>query len=221
MDDGKEREIKFALELYKEVGINWRYWGDMRFKQFTVFVIMFGAMVAATTTDRVNGSMHARVAIGALGVFLSTGLLIAEERATYYRRAYMSCALALEQRNEFEKFGGLFVYSRTYNPWPLRTDTLFRSLFAFGAGIWAGYACFAFFARSVWLMNIGGAFVGLVVFASGTYGARRFHPRAERAGFCLFKERECPRAQRRTPLVGFWPLPSTSELRPDATNQES
>ncbi len=136
-DEGRGRQ--YLLDEYKEVGINWRYWGEVRFKQLTVFLTATGVLGAAVFSRTLDSAEYAfvRLLLAVLGLSISMLFFLLEERATYYRRAYMSCAMALEETS-----GTLTQYRRTQNPWPVRSDTIFRFFFATIAALWITYAAF-------------------------------------------------------------------------------
>lgn len=125
-----------ALDEYKEIGINWRYWGEVRFKQLTLFLLVTGALATPAFSVGVRDFLDVRLSLAAVGVLVSISFLVLEERATWYRHAFMDCA------KELERSYGWSEYLRTRNPWPIESDDLYRFLFAMVGGVWVGYGLY-------------------------------------------------------------------------------
>lgn len=140
-------------EEYREVGVNWRYWGETRFKQLTVFLTATGVLGAAAGA-MLDGSRISslgasagvkpvalaflvtavRVAFAALGSLVAGLFFVLEERATYYRRSYLHRALELERTLKFEQ------YHVSFNPyWKFRSEHVFRAFFTAVFLIWICY----------------------------------------------------------------------------------
>lgn len=110
--------LRARLEEYKEIGVNWRHYGEVRFKQLTVFLTMTGVLGAAAFSEPARNQLQdLRLILAAVGFLLTAFFFILEERATYYRRAYMSCAIEIEKKLNMSQ------YRRTENPWPIRSDS--------------------------------------------------------------------------------------------------
>ncbi len=144
-----------GLDEYRELGVNWRYWGDVRFKQMTVYFTATGALIAATFTrdwrtmtmpdstqagptlnpQIVSFTLDPRIVallLAALGLVSTIGFHELEERATFYRRAFMSCARALETTLGMPQQ----QYRSTYlGGWPDSGD-VYRALLATVALFW-------------------------------------------------------------------------------------
>ena len=130
----------YLVEEYREIGINWRYWGEVRFKQLTVF-LMAQAIIGGTALSEFiplqDGKLktypfklHLLLAI--VGVSLTFLFYILEERATFYRRAYLHRAIKLEEKLRFWQYR---VTNNIY--WQnLRSEYIFRFFFFGVAMLW-------------------------------------------------------------------------------------
>ena len=162
------------LDEYKEIGINWRYWGEVRFKQLTAYLSATAVLGAAVMSEKSVGlAGDLRPAFAILGLAITLAFLVLEERATYNRHAYMSCALALETSET-----QLSEYRRTKNPWPLASDTVYRFLFSSVATVWLWFLFGPMAPNSeTWALGCGAT----LLIAMSVIG-RRFLDLAARAG---------------------------------------
>jgi hypothetical protein len=159
----KNRRHELLLDEYKEVGINWRYWGEVRWKHLTAFLTvstLIGAVVytAPLVTNRV------RVFMAVAGLVLAGLFWTLEERATYYRRAYLHRALEIEQEwfccvdnHKPEEVCGPRQYHVTRNPYwtRARSEYVFRLFYAVVAFLWALYiAAVAYHTVSVEIASL-------------------------------------------------------------------
>jgi hypothetical protein len=101
---------EYALEEYKDVSINMRQYGTMRFAQLTLFVAASGALLLAALKPlgEVSGGRRNAVRIG--GLILTVIFWILEERSTAYWVLYRERAKYLEKTLGFEQ------YQRRPNP---------------------------------------------------------------------------------------------------------
>lgn len=162
----EDRETKGGLDEYREIGVNWRYWGDVRFKQMTVYFTATGALIAAAFSSTVRnagaGALHAGAATvltATLGVALTVTFLLLEERATFYRRAFMSCARVLEGEIGLPRK----AYARTHSPISADSGGAYRFLLSVMMMIWTTTP-FASLEHQ-WIGLVVGLVVGLVFFA--------------------------------------------------------
>jgi hypothetical protein len=125
-----------VFDEYKEASLNWRYYGEVRFKQLTVFLTATGALGAAlfSKASEANPS-KVKPFIVFLGLAITAAFFVLEERATYYRRAYMYILRSLEGHLEFRQ------YACTRNPLILRSRFVYRGVFSIIAGIWLYLDC--------------------------------------------------------------------------------
>ncbi|GMV19915.1 MAG: hypothetical protein AMXMBFR56_81390 [Polyangiaceae bacterium] len=125
-------ETRILLDEYREVGINWRYWGDARFKQLTVFLAATGAL----GTTAVLSAGRALLPAAAVGMVLVPLFFLMEERATYYRRAFIQRALEIEQQVRRNLPTGdltfMSQYEATHNSYwgTIGSDVVMRLFFA-------------------------------------------------------------------------------------------
>ena len=183
-DEGRRQQ--YLLDEYKEVGTNWRYWGEVRWKQLTAFLTvstLIGAAVytAPRATDRV------RVTLAIAGVMLAVLFWILEERATYYRRAYLHRALEIEQEwfrwvhsAASKERQGPRQYHVTHNMyWPhARSEHVFRFFYAMVIWLWALYvAAVAFYTASAALAVFPVA-IALVLTCCGFRRGKRLQSKA-------------------------------------------
>ena len=141
---GDHRQL--LLDEYKEVGVNWRHWGETRWKQLTAFLTISSVLGAAVfTAPRVTDPI--RCVLGVAGITLAALFWVLEERATYYRRAYLHRALEIEQEWFRSACGAGAVdeartprqYHVTHNPyWPrVKSEHVFRLFYALVAWLWS------------------------------------------------------------------------------------
>ncbi len=143
-DDGHK---DYLLDEYKEIGINWRYWGDVRWKLLTAFLTLSSVIGAAVfTAPRVTDPV--RSVLGLAGIALAALFWVLEERATYYRRAYLHRTLEIEQEwfRAAQQWDPLAreaatprQYHVTHNPYwtNARSEHVFRFFYALVAWLWA------------------------------------------------------------------------------------
>jgi hypothetical protein len=148
----------YAVDEYKEIGTNWRYWGEVRFKQMTVFLSASAALGVAALSNTITASdqLTPRMSLAALGAVVTLAFLSLDERATYYRRAFMSCAKALEDSTGFTQ------YQRTRNAWPVGSGPVYHFLFSASLAFWMGYGSYPKWKHCEWwallLFLVGGGF---------------------------------------------------------------
>lgn len=172
-------DLRRGLDEYREIGTNWRYWGDVRFKQMTVYFTATGGLIAAafsrgwqSTTANAGSSggtaapvlplWATALALATIGIVLTITFLILEERATFYRRAFMSCAKALEDTLGMPQR----QYVRTHNPISADSGGAYRLLLCVMVGVWLSYL-------SAMTTNAGWVFVVAMVIAVLFYAAVR------------------------------------------------
>lgn len=133
-----------ALDEYKEAGVNWRHWGDARFKQLSVFLAVSAALAAAAFGELKPGSddpvqqyaLSIHVLIGTVGIGLSFLFLILEESATFYRHGYRHRAMRLEERLKYEQYRST---RNKHRPKFFLSESIFRIFFFSVAGLWTAY----------------------------------------------------------------------------------
>lgn len=150
----EDERLKFE---YEQTGENWRYWGQVRFNQLTLFLSAMGALAAATVVADAPATVTGRVPIAALGVVLSVVFMILEERATFYRRAYVYRAVAIEKRL------ALWQYQSTKTPGPIKSEHVYRVLFAVIVGMWCGYPFAVDYSGRSAIVGVVAALMFLVV----------------------------------------------------------
>jgi hypothetical protein len=203
---------QLLLDEYKEIGINWRYWGEVRFKQLTVFLSATGVLGAATLSTFSNiARQDGRAIIGwmlaILGVVITVLFFFLEERATYYRRAYMSCAKAIEART------GLSQYHRAYNPISVRSDEVMRFFFATFAALWVAYSALTVLG-SAWALLFVGLAIPLQKLAA-RWG-RRYQEQAAVAGVAPIPDESLLRAARSRDVHDDQPDRGSDAGRPES-----
>lgn len=150
---------RLLIDEYKECGINWRYWGDVRWKQFTVFLTATGALAVVAIQGYLNRACVVRgwtvtpchIALAIAGHTLVIACWVLEERAAYYRRAHVHRALEIEELFHLELISNDSIQDSrrvpsqcklAHNPYwhSFQSTAVFRSIFALTASAWAGYA---------------------------------------------------------------------------------
>jgi len=131
MGDGIEDRRRRAEDMHREAGVNWRYWGEVRFKQLTLFLTLTGALVVAVLHERIRDTAEEPI-MAALGIFLAIAFFLLEERATYYRRAFVEVAKSIERKRLV-----LPLYHATKNRCKLGSDWIYRMFFAMVVGMWS------------------------------------------------------------------------------------
>jgi len=152
MVDEEHQAVKEDLRAeYSDCGTNWRYWGDVRFKQLTVFLTangVLGAGVLSLIRTGDNSASNAKASLdilslpaqvqvaiyvlGFCGLALCLCFFLLEERATCYRRAYVKHAVRIEKELR------LWQYRCTKISACLRSNTIYALLFFVVGDIWVG-----------------------------------------------------------------------------------
>jgi hypothetical protein len=167
------------MDEYREIGINWRYWGEQRFKQLTAYLTVTGALGAAALSEYIGVAKGApsrpwvyRFVIAALGLLATAVFALIDERATYYRRAFMERAKALEawwklraaQNGEY--FAWMY-HATNISRWEHRTAALaFRFFFGAIFVMWASYSAESDKLQHVHSELVVPAAVGIVLLAA-------------------------------------------------------
>ena len=133
-------EKKLVFEEYKEIGVNWRYWGKVRFRQLAAFLTVTGVLGAGIISNVLapEDAAPIRALLALMGLLAVFVFFFLEERASWYRRAFMSCALGLELPASGQGIGPT-QYLRTKNPWPIDSPQIYRLFFSAVAGTWMSY----------------------------------------------------------------------------------
>ncbi len=129
MCESPEKYVRL-LDEYREAGINVRHYGEVRFKQLTVFLSATAGLGAALFSGTVQAQDVTKRWVLGLGLAVVIAFFVLEERATYYRRAYMYVLLGIERKLEFSQ------YRQTRNPFWLSSRYVYRCLFVFIAVAW-------------------------------------------------------------------------------------
>ena len=140
------------LEEYREIGINFRYWGDVRWRQFNSFLLANGALSAGAFAHKGDECVHQLVvlAIAAAGITAAAVFFFLEERSTYYRRAFVRRAATIEVLLAATNLDGdplyeLSQFRATKNSaWKRSSPTAFRHVFMLAGGIWGACAAYVF-----------------------------------------------------------------------------
>ena len=120
-----------CLDEYKEASVNWRPFGEARFKQLTVFLTATSGLGAALYTDVAKNDLGVRTFLLALGLILTAGFLVLEERTKSFRSRYMHFL-----RDDLETELQFRQYQETKNEFPLRGRYVYRFTLVFVAVIW-------------------------------------------------------------------------------------
>jgi len=152
-----ENARRALVDEYKETGINWRFYGEVRFKQLTVFLTAMAAFGASAFSQIVRNLIPAhRAGIALLAIAVVVAFFVLEERATFYRRAYMRTALDLEDQLGFHQ------YADAKNSPRWKSRFVFRTIFAGITGTWLAFGAWAYWPGNPWTAISAGIPFGLL-----------------------------------------------------------
>jgi hypothetical protein len=163
MEPGKDEQKEYRKRLteYNEVGVNWRHWGDARLKQVVVYLTAMTVVAAAALSDKLTTDSDVKIALSIIGIAVAVLFAILDERAAYYRRAYLQRAVELEEQL------GFWQYRLTSNIYwrPLRSEVVYGVFFIFIAGAWL------FYIKSLGFLK-GHFYIVWIVFAAAALTSR-------------------------------------------------